>query len=87
MAAGPLVGQAIPKHSTWRWVYYINIILTAVSGIMIVLFYHLVRFALPCQQGSAYAKDRLRDEALSFPGVDQAYCKELNILTGLALSY
>ncbi|OCK82285.1 MFS general substrate transporter [Lepidopterella palustris CBS 459.81] len=40
IATGTLIGQSMTKHATWRWVYFINIILTAVSGIMVVLFYH-----------------------------------------------
>lgn len=40
LATGPLVGRAMAKYSTWRWVYYINIILTAISGIIVSMFYY-----------------------------------------------
>ncbi|OCK74981.1 MFS general substrate transporter [Lepidopterella palustris CBS 459.81] len=40
LVTGSLVGHAMAKNATWRWVYYLYIILTAVSGIMIFLFYY-----------------------------------------------
>jgi MFS family permease len=42
MIAGELIGTSIMEHSTWRWVYILNIILTAVSGALIFAFYNPV---------------------------------------------
>jgi MFS family permease len=36
------VAVAIGSHSTWRWIFYLNIILTTISLILITLFFNPV---------------------------------------------
>ncbi|KAH8761725.1 major facilitator superfamily domain-containing protein [Hyaloscypha finlandica] len=40
LATGQIVAVAIGSHSTWRWIFYLNIILTTISLILITLFFN-----------------------------------------------
>ncbi|CZR52483.1 uncharacterized protein PAC_02360 [Phialocephala subalpina] len=40
LATGQIVAVAIGSHTTWRWIFYLNIILNAVSLILVALFFN-----------------------------------------------
>jgi MFS family permease len=40
-ALGPLFGGVILQHSTWRWVFYLNLPVGGVALILLVLFLHV----------------------------------------------
>lgn len=38
-ACGSLIAHSMVKHATWRWAYYLNIILSALALIVMTIFY------------------------------------------------
>ncbi|KAK7894311.1 hypothetical protein LTR67_006072 [Exophiala xenobiotica] len=39
-AFGPIMGNAIAYHSTWRWAYWVPFILNCVAFVLVLFFYH-----------------------------------------------
>nr|CCA31154.1 trichothecene efflux pump [Trichoderma brevicompactum] len=42
---GPYIGQSLGINGNWRWIFYIYIIITAVSTVLAFIFYHPPSFA------------------------------------------
>lgn len=40
-ALGPFIGGSFVEHTTWRWVFYINLPIAGVSLLLLVLFLHM----------------------------------------------
>lgn len=42
VVCSPLIAEAMAAHNAWRWIFYVNIILTTLSLILLTLFYYPV---------------------------------------------
>jgi MFS family permease len=42
IACGQLIGTAMATRVTWRWVFYLNIVLSGIALVLTLLFYRPV---------------------------------------------
>lgn len=40
-AAGPIVGGALAKSGSWRWLFYLNLPIAGVAFFLIIVFYRV----------------------------------------------